>query len=62
MSAGWTEAAAGTIPDPDGALKVSEWVEIDDSWYYFNEDGIMLTNCEVDGKWLNPDGKLAGII
>ena len=42
----------------DGSLAVG-WTELLGDWYYFNPDGVMRYDVEIDGKWLNPDGRLA---
>lgn len=60
MNTGWLDGDGSWFySEEDGSFAVSEWMNIDDAWYYFNEDGVMVTNDSVDGKWLNPDGKLA---
>jgi glucan-binding YG repeat protein len=60
MVTGWVESGKYWLyADDKGVIQVDEWVQVDGAWYYFNNDGIMVTNEEVDGKWLNPDGKLA---
>lgn len=60
MTIGWVKSDDYWLyTDEKGVIQVDEWIQIDGAWYYFNNDGIMITNAEIDGKWLNPDGKLA---
>ena len=33
-----------------------KWKKIDEKWYYFDENGYMLSNQYVDGYWLGEDG------
>ena len=42
----------------DGSLAVG-WVELKGDWYSFTADGVMRSNVAFEGKWLNPDGRLA---
>jgi FOG: Glucan-binding domain (YG repeat) len=42
----------------NGALATG-WESIDGSWYYFSPEGVMRYDCEIEGKWLNGDGRLA---
>jgi len=42
----------------DGAIAIG-WNELKGDWYYFDEAGVMVQNAGIDGKWLNPDGRLA---
>ena len=42
----------------DGSLAVG-WIEIEGDWYSFTSEGVMRYDEGFDGKWLNPDGKLA---
>ena len=42
----------------NGSLAI-EWEKIDGAWYYFNPEGVMRYDTEIEGKWLNPNGKLA---
>ena len=42
----------------NGALAI-EWEQIDGAWYYFNPEGVMRYDTEIDGRWLNPNGKMA---
>ena len=34
----------------------AQWQKINGKWYYFGEDGYMLTNCYVGDWWVNADG------
>ena len=42
----------------DGSLAIG-WEELKGSWYYFSPEGVMRYDTEIEGKWLNPDGRLA---
>lgn len=42
----------------DGSLAIG-WTKIDGSYYYFSPEGVMRYDTEMEGKWLNPDGRLA---
>lgn len=55
----WTQAdGKWYYSTADGSLAVG-WEEISGSWYYFSPEGVMRYDTEIEGKWLNPDGKLA---
>ena len=36
--------------------RVKGWQQIDGEWYYFDKDGILQTNQEIDGYWVNEKG------
>ena len=42
--------------DTSGWYAKSEWVMIDFTWYYFDENGYMVTNEWRDGRWLDSTG------
>ena len=48
-SNGWWFEDAGWYP-------TSQWLNIDDRWYYFKVDGYMATDCWIDGCYLNDNG------
>ena len=56
----WVEGDKGKwyYAQDNGSLAVG-WTELKGDWYYFNPDGVMRYDVEIDGKWLNPDGRLA---
>ncbi len=45
--------------DTLGWYAVSSWQKIDSIWYYFGNDGYLVTNQYVDGYWVNADGAWA---
>ena len=45
----WAEDATGVYPS-------GRWLEIGESWYYFNEDGYMAENEWIGGWWCGQDG------
>lgn len=53
-SAKWTNDSKNNWNWIEGNTKVTGWKEIDKSWYYFNEDGIMSTGwLKNNEKWYN---------
>ena len=46
-----------------GEMTISQWLQVNGLWYYFNESGIMVTGWIqfTPGEWyyLNPDGSMA---
>lgn len=42
----------------DGSYPVSAWKRIDNTWYYFNDSGYMVSNEWRDGYWLSSNGAL----
>ena len=56
---GWNKDANGNWRYQDGKGGYSTgWVEIDGSWYYFDQNGLMARNEYRDGYWLGTDGKM----
>ena len=47
----WYQYTTGDIPK-------SEWRQIDDYWYYFNESGYMVTDQWIDRYYVGSDGKM----
>ena len=48
--------------EEDGKLATDKWVDVDGTWYYFDEEGVALTGWqEIDGAWyyFNEDGTMA---
>ena len=41
-----------------GDVPKSEWRQIDDYWYYFNESGYMVTDQWIDRYYVGSDGKM----
>lgn len=41
-----------------GSYPVSDWREIDDEWYYFNEHGYMAADQWIEGFYVGADGKM----
>ena len=55
--ASWKQDSTGWwYGDASGWYAVSSWQKIDNIWYYFGNDGYMVTNQYVDGYWVNADG------
>lgn len=56
----WVEGEGGKwyYATAEGALATG-WNELKGDWYYFSPEGVMRYDTEIEGKWLNPDGKLA---
>jgi hypothetical protein len=53
-SAKWINSSKDNWNWVDGQVKATGWKEIDEKWYYFNEDGIMNTGwLNYNGKWYN---------
>jgi surface antigen/carbon monoxide dehydrogenase subunit G len=53
-SAEWINNSKNNWNWVDGEVKATGWKEIDEKWYYFNEDGIMSTGwLNYNGKWYN---------
>ena len=45
---------------PENGSALTGWQQIDDTWYYFNGNGIMQTNRTTpDGYWVNGSGVLS---
>lgn len=42
----------------DGSYPVSSWKKIDNTWYYFDKSGYMVSNEWRDGYWLSSNGAL----
>ena len=45
----WYEDTAGWQP-------AAQWLRINEKWYYFGENGNLVTSSYVDGYWVNADG------
>lgn len=53
-SAKWINSSKNNWNWVDEEVKATGWKEIDEKWYYFNEDGIMSTGwLYYNGKWYN---------
>ena len=53
----WMQDATGWwYEDSSGWLPVNRWLKIDGKWYYFGENGYMLSNRYVDGWWVDENG------
>ncbi|MVX63698.1 hypothetical protein GKZ28_08315 [Clostridium chromiireducens] len=44
--------------DSNGYMKTG-WIEDDENWYYFNEDGTMAHDTTIEGYYLNSDGTIS---
>lgn len=60
---GWTQDERGRwYEQQDGSYPAGEWMEIDGSWYHFDENGYMQTGWYRDSRgrryWLGNDGKM----
>ena len=54
---GWRRNKAGWwYEDTSGWQAVSQWLSINERWYYFGDNGNLVTNSYVDGCWVNADG------
>ena len=42
--------------DNDCKMVTSKWIFYKDKWYYIKENGVMATNCEVDGWIIDANG------
>ncbi len=42
--------------DTTGWYPYNQWQKIDEKWYYFSSDGMMVTNKQVEGYWIGSDG------
>ncbi|SER06884.1 Putative cell wall binding repeat-containing protein [Lachnospiraceae bacterium NE2001] len=42
--------------DTTGWYPYSQWMKIDEKWYYFESSGYMATNKSIDGYWVGADG------
>ena len=40
-------------------IPATGWMEIDSYWYYFNEDGIMQSNCWIGNYYVKANGAMA---
>lgn len=40
-------------------IPATGWMEIDSYWYYFNEDGIMQSNCWIGNYYVKANGTMA---
>ena len=55
--ASWKQDSTGWwYGDTSGWYALSSWQKMDNIWYYFGNDGYMVTNQYVDGYWVNADG------
>ena len=53
----WKSNSTGWwVEDISGWWPSSSWLKINDSWYYFDGSGYMVTDQYVDGYWLGSDG------
>lgn len=43
----------------DGSIITKEWKQIDNNWYYFNEEGYLERNKWIGNAWVKEDGKMA---
>ena len=58
--ASWKQDSNGWwYEDTSGWYAKSSWQKIDNIWYYFGNDGYMVTNQYVDGYWVNSNGAWA---
>ena len=53
---GWAQNDAGNRMYYENNKPVTGWKQIGDKWYYFNTDGAMATDTEIDGYKIGPDG------
>ena len=44
------------VEDISGWWPASQWLKIDGCWYYFDSTGYMVSNCYIDGWWIDADG------
>ena len=56
LSEGWITWNGNTYYNLSGGLVATGWQDIDGKQYYFDWEGIMLTDTEVDGITLGADG------
>lgn len=49
QSGWWFEDTSGWYP-------YSQWQKINGNWYYFDYDGYMVTNKNIDRYWIGADG------
>ena len=61
--AGWQQEAEGfRYVDENGEYVISQWISINDEWYYFGSDGYMVTGWHKEGStwyYLKDDGTMA---
>ena len=55
---GWQIIGEDTYYCNEEGIVQTGWQEIDGETYYFNETGIMQKDQEIDGKWVDSDGKV----
>lgn len=58
MREGWQQSDDGWIYYVHG-IPATGWMEIDSYWYYFNEDGIMQSNCWIENYYVKANGAMA---
>jgi glucan-binding YG repeat protein len=34
------------------------WLNNNGKWYYLDQTGVMLSNCSIDGYWVDEDGAM----
>ena len=56
-TASWkTNGNGWWFEDTSGWYPYSQWQKINGNWYYFDYDGYMVTNKNIDGYWIGADG------
>ena len=62
ITPGWHDTDAGKMyMKPDGSYVTSNWLSVDDEYYYMNENGILLTDTVTpDGYYVNSSGERQG--
>ncbi len=53
----WKSNSTGWwVEDKSGWWPSNSWLKINGDWYYFNNDGYMVTNQYIDGYWIGANG------